>query len=85
MLLTTDHGRGATTKDWTDHGGKVPSAESTWIAAVGAGVAPLGVREGITVTASQLAATIASLVGQDYSIAAPKAAPALPGLGGVKK
>lgn len=81
FLLTTDHGRGATTKDWTDHGRKVPAAESTWIAAIGAGVAPLGVREGITVTAAQLAATIASLVGQDYSIASPKAAPALPGLG----
>jgi hypothetical protein len=85
MLLTTDHGRGATTKDWTDHGRKVPAAESTWMAAIGAGVAPLGVREGITVTASQLAATIASLVGEDYSIASPKAAPPLPGFGSVKR
>jgi len=82
LLLTTDHGRGATTKDWTDHGRKVPAAESTWMAAIGAGVAPLGVRESVTVTSSQLAATIASLLGQDYSTASPKAAPALPGLGG---
>ncbi len=85
VLLTTDHGRGATTKDWTDHGTKVPAAESTWIAVLGAGVEPLGVREGITVTASQLAATIASLVGQDYSVASPNAAPALPGLGDIRK
>lgn len=85
VLLTTDHGRGATTKDWTDHGRKVPAAESTWMAAIGAGVAPLGVREDITVTTSQLAATIASLVGEDYSVASPKAAPALPGFDRVKR
>lgn len=85
LLLTTDHGRGATPKDWTDHGRKVPAAESTWIAAIGAGVAPLGVREDITVTASQLAATIAALVGEDYSIASPEAAPALQGVGRVTR
>lgn len=85
LLVTTDHGRGATTKDWTDHGRKVPAAEATWVAAIGAGVPPLGVREGVTVTASQLAATIAALVGEDYSIASPKAAPALPGLGRVTR
>ena len=78
LLLTTDHGRGATTKDWTDHGTKVPAAESTWIAAMGAGVPPLGLREGIEVTASQLAVTIAALVGEDYSVVMPKAAPPLP-------
>ena len=78
LLLTTDHGRGATTKDWTDHGTKVPAAEATWIAAIGAGVPPLGLREGIDVTASQLAVTIAALVGEDYSVVMPKAAPPLP-------
>jgi hypothetical protein len=85
VLLTTDHGRGATTKDWADHGRKVPAAESIWIAAIGAGVSPLGVRDGITVTVSQLAATIAALVGQDYSIASPQAAPPLPDIGNVKR
>ena len=39
LLVTTDHGRGATTADWNDHGKKVPAAESTWMAALGAGVA----------------------------------------------
>jgi hypothetical protein len=81
LLLTTDHGRGATTKDWTDHGRKVPAAEWTWFAAIGAGVAPLGVREDVIVTASQLAGTIAALLGQDYSTASPTAAPPLPGVG----
>ena len=82
LLVTTDHGRGATPADWSDHGRKVPAAESTWIAALGAGVAPLGVREGIEVTTSQIAATIASAVGEDFRAASPSAAPPLPGLAG---
>ena len=78
LLITTDHGRGATTSDWTDHGRKVPAAESTWMAALGPGIAPLGVRASVTVTTSQLAATIAALVGEDFGRAAPAAAARLP-------
>jgi hypothetical protein len=81
LLVTTDHGRGATTGDWTDHGRKVPAAESTWVAALGPGVPPLGVRESVTVTTSQLAATIAAVVGEDFNAAAPNAALPLPGVG----
>ena len=75
LLITTDHGRGATTADWTDHGRKVPAAETTWMAAMGPGVAPLGTRASITVTTSQLAATIAAVVGENFRRAAPSAAP----------
>jgi hypothetical protein len=85
LLVTTDHGRGATTSDWTDHGRKVPAAESTWIAALGPGVPPLGVRESVTVTTAQLAATIAVVVGEDFKTAVPGAAPPLPGLGAVRR
>jgi Type I phosphodiesterase / nucleotide pyrophosphatase len=77
MLITTDHGRGATRDDWTDHGRKVPAAETTWMAALGPGVTPAGVRRSLTVTTSQLAATIAAVVGEDFSRAAPNAAPPL--------
>ena len=71
LLVTTDHGRGATAADWMDHGRKVPAAETTWVAALGSGVAPLGVRESVTVTTSQIAATIAAVVGEDFRAAAP--------------
>ena len=81
LLLTTDHGRGATTKDWTDHGRDVPAAERTWMAMIGPGVGEPGVREGVTITTSQLAATIAALVGEDYRAAFPKVAEPLPGVG----
>jgi len=38
----------------------------------------LGVHEGATVTQSQLAATIAALLGEDFRAAVPAAAPPLP-------
>jgi hypothetical protein len=78
LVVTTDHGRGATTTDWTDHGRKVPAAENTWMAALGPRVPPLGVRDGLTVTTSQLAATIAAAVGEDFRKAVPAAAPPPP-------
>jgi len=78
LLITTDHGRGATVKDWSDHGEDVPAAENTWFAAIGPTVTPLGVRRNITVTTSQLAATIAAVIGQDFHAAMPKTAAPLP-------
>jgi len=32
ILITVDHGRGNTIKDWTDHGEKVPEAQYIWMA-----------------------------------------------------
>jgi hypothetical protein len=78
LIVTTDHGRGATNTDWTDHGRKVPAAEATWIAVIGPGVPALGIRESVTVTAAQVAATAAALVGQDFRAASPAAAEPLP-------
>jgi hypothetical protein len=78
LVLATDHGRGATSADWTDHGDKIPAAASIWMAVMGPGTPPLGVREGVEATQSQLAATVASLLGEDFSAASPKAAPPLP-------
>jgi hypothetical protein len=80
LLVTTDHGRGATVQDWTDHGKDVPAAERTWMAAMGPGVTQPGVQRGVTLTTSQLAATIAAAVGEDYRAAFPKAAAPLPGV-----
>ena len=64
-------------KDWTDHGRDVPAAERTWMAIIGPGVPSLGVRRTI-VTTSQIAATIATLVGEDFRAASPQAAATLP-------
>ncbi len=81
LIVTTDHGRGDTRVDWTDHGAKVPLAEFIWIAVLGPDTPPLGVRENIETTQSQMAATIAHLLGEDFVAANPKAAAPLPGVG----
>jgi len=77
LLVATDHGRGATPRDWTDHGKEVPAAERLWMAVLGPRTPALGVREGITATQSQFAATIAALLGADFRAAVPRAAPPL--------
>jgi phosphopentomutase len=78
LLVTTDHGRGLTRADWTDHGKNVPGAEFVWIAVLGPDTPALGERENVEVTQSQLAATVAKLLGEDFNAVSPKAAPALP-------
>ncbi len=78
LVITTDHGRGETGNDWPSHGAKIAGADKIWMAVLGPGVAPLGVRKNISVTQAQVAATIASLVGEDYNRARPEAASPLP-------
>jgi hypothetical protein len=80
LLITTDHGRGDTRVDWTDHGKDVPLAEYIWIATMGPVTPALGVRENVETTQSQVAATIARLLGEDFSAGSPKAAAPLPGV-----
>ena len=77
-MISTDHGRGDAGVDWTSHGREVPAAEQIWMAVMGPGVPALGVRRGTKATQSQIAATIASLLGEDFNKASPKAAPPLP-------
>jgi len=73
LVLTTDHGRG-TGRDWTNHGADTVGAEYIWIGLLGRGVPALGVRAGVEATQSQIAATLATLVGVDYSTPFPQAA-----------
>jgi hypothetical protein len=80
LIVTTDHGRGGTKADWTDHGPKVEGAEDLWIAVLGPGTPALGVREDVAVTQGQVAATIARLIGEDFQAESPRSAPPLPGV-----
>ncbi|HUL35027.1 MAG TPA: AP protein [Candidatus Eisenbacteria bacterium] len=76
IILTTDHGRGSGPEQWKEHGVDEKGSENIWIAVMGPDTPPLGERSRIPpVTQSQIAATLAALLGQDYSAAAPKAAP----------
>jgi hypothetical protein len=78
LVIATDHGRGESTTNWTSHGEKVLESDRIWMAVMGPGVPPLGVRSGVTTTQSQIAATVAALLGEDYPAAQPKAAAPLP-------
>ena len=79
LVITVDHGRGRTEKNWTDHDAKVEGAEEVWMAVLGPDTPPLGVRKDVATTQSMIAATVALLLGEDYAAAQPKAAPPLPG------
>lgn len=67
LLITTDHGRGRTPQDWTNHNKKTPGAEETWLAVLGPDTPARGERtDAQPLYSAQIAATIASLVGEDF-------------------
>jgi len=75
FIVTTDHGRGRTPRDWKDHDREVPGSDEIWIAVLGPDTPPLGHRRNAApVTQSQIAATVAALLGRDYRADVPKAA-----------
>jgi hypothetical protein len=75
LIVTTDHGRGRTVRDWTNHGRDVEGAEEMWLAVIGPDTPALGTRRNAAnVTQSQIAATIAALLGLDYRRDVPQAA-----------
>ncbi|MEI8379285.1 MAG: alkaline phosphatase family protein [Planctomycetota bacterium] len=80
IVIAPDHGRGGTIRDWTDHGAKVEGAEYIWSAALGPDIPALGVRKETEATLSQIAASLAKLVGEDFNAASPKSAKPLSGL-----
>ena len=72
FILTADHGRGSGPVDWKNHGEKIAGAEGDWIAVIGPDTPPAGERTQTEPhTQSQIAATIAALLGEDYHAAFP--------------
>ena len=77
LIFTADHGRGRTTRDWTDHGEDVVGAEETFVAILGPAVAATGESRGARAVNAQIAATVAAAVGEDYRASVGKVAPSL--------
>lgn len=72
MVLTTDHGRGASRDSWRRHDEKTRGSDETWIALLGPDTPVLGNRRNpASITASQIAATLAAVLGEDYASAVP--------------
>jgi hypothetical protein len=67
IIISTDHGRGSGLEDWKNHGKNIQGAEDIWMAFLGPDTPPLGERTHCDrVTQSQIAATLAALLGEDY-------------------
>jgi len=78
FIITADHGRGSGPVNWKDHGVAQPGAADIWIGVLGPDTAPLGERSHVPdVTQSQIAATVAATLGQDFRAFKPAAAPSL--------
>ncbi len=80
LLITTDHGRGRTIKDWKDHGKDVVGASETWMAFVSPSMSRHG--EWSThppILNAQAAATLIQWMGGDWKKFDPNAAPPVPG------
>ena len=74
LLLTTDHGRGRTAKDWRDHGAKVEGAQHVWVAFASPAMARRGEwKAHPALSTSQIASTLASWVGLDWNQMRPRA------------
>jgi hypothetical protein len=81
MIVTTDHGRGDAPAGWKGHGAKVKGSEQIWIAVIGPDTAPRKPEDHTPfrpMTQSQIAATLAAFLGEDYRAFSRKAAPPIP-------
>lgn len=68
LIITTDHGRGSTAKDWSDHGEDVPEAQHIWMAFVSPDVNARGEwQNSDTIYQNQAAATLSRFLNLDYS------------------
>ncbi|MGC3945242.1 MAG: alkaline phosphatase family protein [Chryseolinea sp.] len=66
LIVTVDHGRGATTEDWKHHGIKVPGADQIWLAMIGPDSQAVGEVKSGQIYQKQVAQTIASLLGFNF-------------------
>lgn len=76
LIVTTDHGRGTTPRNWVDHDAGIEGSQNIWIAVVGPDTPHRGeVGTSPDVTQSDIAATIAGLLGLDFRDSNPGAGP----------
>lgn len=84
LIFSPDHGRGEGVDSWKDHGPSaaypekkwpgLPESKQIWMVFMGPDTPALGERTHIApVLQTQLAATVAKLLGEDYPAAVPKA------------
>ena len=67
LVIATDHGRGDDRVGWKSHGVKIPGCDRIWIAVLGPNIEGLGLRENFNGSQGQVAATVAALLGHDFT------------------
>ena len=66
LIVTVDHGRGRTGRDWTSHGKDTAGSNETWLGVFGPTVKKVGeMKGGPQYSASNVAGTILALLGID--------------------
>lgn len=81
LILAVDHGRGLAPEEWKSHGRKIPDSKFVWMAFLGPDTPALGERSKVApATQSQVAATLAALLGEDYAGAVAKAGKPIAGV-----
>lgn len=80
FVITTDHGRGDDREGWKSHGASIPGCEYIWIAVIGPDTPSLGQRSKGETTQSQIAATVAALLGEDFAGTDDRIASPIPGV-----
>jgi len=74
LVFSPDHGRGEAPDEWKSHGRKIPDSKYIWMGILGPDTPALGERSHISpITQSQIAATLAALLGEDYNAEVSKA------------
>jgi hypothetical protein len=76
LILTTDHGRGVSLRDWAEHDAGIEGCQDIWIAIIGPDTPALGeISSTDAVHQGDVAATILRLLGLDYREFDPQAGP----------
>lgn len=73
FIITVDHGRGPAPVAWKSHGASIANSASMWFAIIGPDTPALGERSDTpVVTQSQIAATVAAALEEDFAGAFPQ-------------
>lgn len=76
FIITTDHGRGSSSKSWFTHGPFTSGSGQTWMAIIGPGIAASGeIKMEQQSYGNQLASTIALLLGEKFTPSHPTGKP----------
>lgn len=82
LIVTTDHGRGVSPTRWKSHGAEIEESGFVWVGIVGPDTPPMGERGAMAdLTQSQVAATVAAALGEDFRKGVSNAASSLPAFG----